>query len=177
MTQVESTDARLIEIVFPHQTNPYGTMFGGAAYALMDRAAYLASNQYSGCNAVTAASEHVDFTVPIHQGEIVEAVARVVYTGRTSMVVAVTLSARRPLEREWRRCTTGHFTMVAVDTDGRPLEVPPFQPESDQQRADWEFARRMREASRQRAAMAQTPEGLERVTLQSFQRPNEGRSE
>jgi uncharacterized protein (TIGR00369 family) len=148
----------LIEIVFPHQTNPYGTMFGGAAYALMDRAAYLASNQFSGCNAVTAASEHVDFTVPIYQGEIVEAVARVVYTGRTSMVVSVTLNARQPLEREWRRCTSGFFTMVALNAEGRPQEVPTFQPTTDDERVDWEAARRVREAAAQRRFGSQTPE-------------------
>lgn len=149
---VDSREARLVEIVFPHQTNPYGTMFGGAAYALMDRAAFLAANGFSHRNAVTASSEHVDFTVPIRQGEIIEAVARVVYTGRTSMVVRVDLNARSPLDREWRRCTSGFFTMVAVDGDGRPASVPRIDPVTDADRADWETARRIREAARQRRA-------------------------
>lgn len=140
--------ARLVEIVFPHHTNPYGTMFGGTAYALMDRAAYLAANQFAHCNTVTAASEHVDFTVPIRQGEIVEAAARVVLTGRTSLVVRVDLNAREPLESEWRRCTSGYFTMVAVDADGRPQQVPRFEPITEADRDDWAIA----DAIRQRAA-------------------------
>lgn len=143
-------EARLVEIVFPNDTNPYGTMFGGAAYALMDRAAFLAANAFSRQNAVTASSEHVDFTIPIRQGDIVEAVARVVYTGRTSMVVRVDLNARSPLEADWRRCTSGLFTMVAVDGDGVPQPVPQLVPRTDAERAEWDAAREVRELARSR---------------------------
>ena len=143
-------EARLVEIVFPNDTNPYGTMFGGAAYAMMDRAAFLAANAYGRCNAVTASSEHVDFSVPIRQGEIVEAIAKVVYTGRSSIVVRVDLNARAPLDRDWRQCTSGMFTMVAVDDHGRPVEVPSFEPRTDAERADWERARLLRDAARKR---------------------------
>lgn len=146
--------ARLVEIVFPHHTNPYGTMFGGTAYALMDRAAFLAANQFARCNTVTASSEHVDFTVPIHQGEIVEAAARVVYTGRTSMIVRVDLNAREPLESEWRRCTSGFFTMVAIDDDGRPQVVPQLEPATAEDRADWETAAGIRQRAAERRASA-----------------------
>ncbi|MGH9175787.1 MAG: acyl-CoA thioesterase [Vicinamibacterales bacterium] len=143
-------EARLAEIVFPNDTNPYGTMFGGVAYAMMDRAAFLVANGYARCNAVTASSEHVDFSVPIRQGEIVEAVARVIYTGRSSIVVRVDLNARAPLVRDWRRCTSGLFTMVAVDDNGTPVEIPLFEPRTDAERAAWEIARQVREAARQR---------------------------
>ena len=146
----ETNEARLVEIVFPNDTNPYGTMFGGAAYALMDRAAFLAANGFAHCNAVTASSEHLDFSVPIHQGEIVEAVARVVHTGRTSMVVRVDLNARSPLEKDWRPCTSGFFTMVAVDDEGAPQPVPAFKPATDRERADWDRAQRIRDAARER---------------------------
>lgn len=146
--------ARLVEIVFPNDTNPYGTMFGGAAYALMDRAAFLAANAWARCNAVTASSEHVDFNVPIRQGEIVEAVARVVFTGRTSMVVRVDLNARAATASEWTPCTSGLFTMVAIGDDGAPTEVPAFTPVTDDERADWEHAQRVRGHARERR---QTP--------------------
>jgi acyl-CoA hydrolase len=142
--------ARLVEIVFPNDTNPYGTMFGGAAYALMDRAAFLAANAYARCNAVTASSEHLDFSVPIRQGEIVEVVAAVVFTGRTSMIVRVDLYARLPLESAWRHCTSGFFTMVAIGENGAPAEVPRYTPSSDEERVDWETARSIREAALQR---------------------------
>ena len=151
-TQHAAPVARLVEIVFPHHTNPYGTMFGGTAYALMDRAAFLAANQFARCNTVTASSEHVDFTVPIHQGEIVEASARVVYTGRTSMIVRVDLNAREPLESEWRRCTSGFFTMVAIDADGRPQVVPQLEPTTDEDRADWDAAAAIRQRAAERRA-------------------------
>jgi acyl-CoA hydrolase len=139
-----------VEIVFPNDTNPYGTMFGGEAYAMMDRAAFLAANQFSRCNAVTAASERVDFTTPIRQGEIVEAVARVVFTGRTSMIVRVDLFARGPLESAARHCTSGYFTMVAIDAHGAPHPVPTFEPRTADERAEWQTANQIRDAGRVR---------------------------
>ena len=47
----------MTEIVFPQDTNPMGTMFGGAAYALMDKAAFVAASRFSGSIVVTASSE------------------------------------------------------------------------------------------------------------------------
>ncbi len=71
------TEARLIEMVFPEQTNHYGTLFGGQALALMDKAAFIAASRYSRRAVVTASSERVDFHVPVRQGQLVELLARV----------------------------------------------------------------------------------------------------
>jgi len=35
------TEGRLVQMVFPEQTNHYGTLFGGEALALMDKAAFI----------------------------------------------------------------------------------------------------------------------------------------
>jgi len=48
----------------------------------------------------------VDFHVPVRQGQLVELVARIVSTGRTSMKVEVELC------------------LVALDAHGRPAPVP-----------------------------------------------------
>src|SRR5689334_19168903 len=74
------TEARLMEIVFPGQTNQYGTLFGGEALALMDKAASVAAARYARRAVVTARSEKVDFHVPIKQGQLVELIARVIET-------------------------------------------------------------------------------------------------
>ncbi|HVJ88444.1 MAG TPA: acyl-CoA thioesterase, partial [Labilithrix sp.] len=87
------TEARLIEMVFPEQTNHYGTLFGGQALALMDKAAFIVASRYARRTVVTASSERVDFHVPVRQGQLVELVARVVATGNTSLSVEVELFA------------------------------------------------------------------------------------
>ena len=87
------TETTLVEMVFPNQTNHYGTLFGGQAMALMDKAAFIVASRYARRTVVTASSEKCDFRVPVHQGQLVELIARVVDTGRTSMHVEVDLVA------------------------------------------------------------------------------------
>lgn len=118
------TEARLIEMVFPNQTNHYGTLFGGQALALMDKAAFIAASRFARRNVVTANSERVDFHVPVHQGQLIETIARVLSTGRTSMTVEVDLYAEDLLSGVRRLATRGRFAMVALDEHGKPAAVP-----------------------------------------------------
>jgi len=120
------TEARLVDIVFPGQANHYGTLFGGQALALMDKAAFIVASRFARSRMVTASSERVDFHVPVSQGELVELVARIESTGRSSIVVEVELYAENLLTGERRLGTRGRFVLVAVDEAGRPRPVPPL---------------------------------------------------
>ncbi len=117
-------EAHLVEMVFPGQANHYGTLFGGQALALMDKAAFIAASRFSRCTVVTASSEKCDFHVPVRQGELVEVFARVVSTGRTSMVVEVELYAENLHSGARQLATRGRFVLVALDPDGHPTSVP-----------------------------------------------------
>lgn len=118
-----SDPVRIIEMVFPEQANHYGTLFGGEALALMDKAAFIAATRYCRQTVVTASSERCDFHAPVRQGELAELVATVVSTGRTSMVVEVELTGEALLTGERRLATRGRFVMVALDDDGRPTPL------------------------------------------------------
>jgi acyl-CoA hydrolase len=144
----KSEPAILSDIVFPEHTNAYGTMFGGHAYAMMDKAAFLAANRFAHTLAVTASSESIDFTVPIRAGMILEVVAKVINAGRTSMVVQVVLTARDPLSTFEEQATVGYFTMVAVDETGRPIEIPKLLIEDE---AEWRHAEQIRAAAKARS--------------------------
>ena len=119
-----TTEARMLEIVFPDHTNHMGTLFGGTALAWMDKAAFIAASRYARRTVVTARSDQVDFKLPIRQGQLVETIARVVEVGRTSMKVEVKLVAEDLLTGERELCTCGHFVMIALDARGRPVQVP-----------------------------------------------------
>jgi uncharacterized protein (TIGR00369 family) len=110
-------------MVFPNQTNHYGTLFGGHALRLMDQAAFISASRYCRSTVVTACSERVDFHIPVHQGQLVELVARVVGVGRTSMTVEVELFAEQLLSGKRQLCTRGRFVLVALDQRG-PIAVP-----------------------------------------------------
>ena len=120
------TEARLTEIVFPDHTNHLGTLFGGQALAWMDKAAFIAASRYARCTVVTARSEQIDFHVAVPKGALVELVARVVASGRTSLQVEVEMHCEELSTGDERLATRGRFTMVALDAEGRPTPVPPL---------------------------------------------------
>src|SRR5437762_9494618 len=115
---------RIADIVLPNQTNNHGTMFGGDVLALMDRAAGIAALRFCRQPVVTASTERIDFRTPIQRGEIIEAIAKVIYVGRTSLIVRIHIYAEHALIGDRRICTTGYFSMVALDGEGRPTPVP-----------------------------------------------------
>ena len=156
----EALDVHITNIVLPNQTNNHGTMFGGEVLALMDKAAGIAAVRFCRQPVVTASTERIDFRTPIHAGEIIEATAKVIYVGRTSLIVRIHIYAEHPLIGERRVCTTGYFSMVAVDADGRPVPVPRLLLPDDEAQAEWdagEEIRRVIDARRRREAATPGP--------------------
>ncbi len=147
-------EARSAHYVFPDDTNHLGTMFGGRVLQLMDETGGIAASRYARGTVVTAAMEAVSFEAPIRQGMIIEAVARVVYTGRTSMIVRVEVFAEDPLAGVRVRATMGYLTMVALDGAGQPTPVPPLLVETDEERAAHAAAEGVRRAAEGRRAMS-----------------------
>ncbi len=113
--------ATVAEIVFPDQTNHYGTLFGGEALKMMDQAAFIAASRFCRTAVVTASLDKTDFRQPVKHGELAEVVADVVSRGSTSMVVKAELFSENLLTGERKLCTVSHFVMVAVDGSGRPM--------------------------------------------------------
>jgi acyl-CoA hydrolase len=117
---------RLIDMVFPGDTNHHGTLFGGVALAHMDKVAFLAASRHGRASFVTAASERIDFAAPALKGELIEAMGSVVRVGTRSLDVEVELVAEALLSGERRLCTRGRFTLVAREGAASPL--PPLAP-------------------------------------------------
>ncbi|TWB12213.1 acyl-CoA hydrolase [Rhizobium sp. ERR 1071] len=105
---------RLIDIVFPGDTNHHGTLFGGAGLALMDRVAFIAATRFGRVPFVTASCERIDFKQPAHAGHIVEFSAAPVRAGRRSVTVEVEMFAETVVGHHRHACTRGIFNMVAT---------------------------------------------------------------
>ena len=130
-------EATMIDIVLPNQTNGHGTMFGGEVMAMMDKAAAVAALRFCRRAVVTAATERIDFRTPIHPSEIIEARARVIHVGRSSMIVRIHVYAEHPIKGDRRMCTTGYFSMIALDGDRQPTTVPRLLLEDDEAKTEW----------------------------------------
>ncbi|MEN3747587.1 hotdog domain-containing protein [Sphingomonas sp. HF-S3] len=114
---------RYADMVFPPQTNHYGTLYGGDALKMMGKAAFLAATRHARAVMVMAASDRIDFVAPIRAGEMVELRAEVRMTGRSSVLIGVELWAEVLLTGERRCAASAAFTMVSVDRDGRPKAI------------------------------------------------------
>jgi len=112
---------QLVDMVFPGQTNHYGTLYGGDALKMMGKAAFIAATRHARAVMVMAASDRIDFTSPVREGEMVELIALVRMTGRSSVKVEVALWAEDLLTGDRRHAATAQFTMVSVDIEGRPV--------------------------------------------------------
>jgi acyl-CoA hydrolase len=125
MTAALTEDTRMVEMVFPDQTNHYGTLFGGHALRLMDKSAFITASQYARRAMVTACSERVDFKAPVKHGQLVELLGRIVTVGKTSVTVEVDLFAEDLLSGIRSLCAKGRFVLVAVDESGQPVIIEP----------------------------------------------------
>jgi acyl-CoA hydrolase len=133
--------------------NSAGYVHGGTVMKLCDEVAGLAAVRHSRCRVVTAGMDRMTFMEPIHIGELVTFTASVNAAWRTSMEVGVRVDAEQPRDGTVRHTNTAYFTMVALDDDGRPTEVPPLEAESEVER------RREREAqTRRRNRLAERDE-------------------
>ncbi|MDQ2866187.1 MAG: acyl-CoA thioesterase [Candidatus Eremiobacteraeota bacterium] len=123
MHDIERIVERRTEVVFPNETNQYGTLFGGKALAMMDVVASIAAMRACRKTVVTASVDRIDFKEPIRAGEFVETIATVERMGRTSIAVQVELWAEHPTTAQRRLSTVGRFVLVAVGPDGKPTPV------------------------------------------------------
>ena len=82
---IPASPSRLIDLVFPGDTNHHGTLFGGAGLALMDRIAFIAATRHGRVPFVTASVDRVDFQAPARVGELVELTARAMRVGRCTV--------------------------------------------------------------------------------------------
>ena len=117
-------ETRVTHVVFPGATNHHGTLFGGDALSYMDSAAFIAATRYCRRKVVTRHLSEMEFRRPIPQGTLVELVARVVKTGRTSMTVQVDLFVEEMYSERRQLGCAGSFVLVALGDDGQPVPVP-----------------------------------------------------
>jgi acyl-CoA hydrolase len=115
--------------------NSAGFIHGGTVMKLCDEAAGAAAVKHSRCRVVTAGVDRMAFLTPIHVGELVSFSASVNAAWRTSMEVGVRVEAENPRTGERRHTNSAYLTMVAVDADGNPIEVPPLLAETETERS------------------------------------------
>ena len=117
----------------PQHANNMGNIFGGVVLAMMDKTAAIAAFRHSRAPVVTASIDRVDFREPINLGDLVVMQSSVNYVGTSSMEVGVRVEAEDLLTGRRRHTNSCYLTFVAVDRNGRPIEVPELVPQTDEE--------------------------------------------
>ena len=125
------SQSTLVRWMSVEDANTAGFVHGGTVLRYCDEAAGLAGVRHSRGRVVTAGLDRMTFLSPVHIGELLTFRSSVNAAWRTSMEVGVRVEAENPRTGEVRHTSTAYLTMVAVDDDGRPVDVPALQCETE----------------------------------------------
>jgi acyl-CoA hydrolase len=115
--------------------NNAGNVHGGLIMHMCDEVAGIAAVRHSGGRVVTAAMDRMTFNEPVYVGQLVTVKATVNAAWRTSMEVGVRVESENVRSGEVLHTSTAYLTMVALDDERQPTQVPPLDPQTaDEQR-------------------------------------------
>lgn len=132
-------------LMTPDTANFSGNVHGGTILKLLDQVAYACASRYAKSYVVTLSVDQVTFRQPIHVGEMVTFLASVNFTGKTSMEIGIKVIAEDIRSQVVRHVNSCFFTMVAVDDQRKPIEIPEFKPSSEDEIRRWEMAQKRKE--------------------------------
>jgi acyl-CoA hydrolase len=138
-------DITLRFLAEPQDVNFGGKVHGGAVMKWIDLAAYACAAGWSGKYCVTAYAGGIRFVAPIHVGSLVEVEAKVIYTGKSSMHIALEVVACDPKSLNRRLTTHCIVIMVAMDENGQKVEIPTWTPKTDKDKQQHQTAMNLME--------------------------------
>lgn len=152
MRTVKSVQDSLTEqqyLIRPTHINHYGRLFGGELLKWIDELAGIVAIRHSGCTITTAAIDNLQFKAPAHEGDLIVLRGMVTYVGRSSMEIRVdtykeeTGGTRTLVNR-------AYIDMVAINSEGVPVEVPDIRIETQEQQQEYAAAQKRKALRKQR---------------------------
>jgi acyl-CoA hydrolase len=135
----------MTELVLPNDTNTLNNLMGGRLMHWMDIVSAIAGQKHSNSTVVTASVDNISFRSPIQLGNVVTLRAKVTRAFNSSIEIRIDVDAENIPEGKKVASNTAYFTFVAVDKEGRPVEVPEIEPENEEERALYDGALRRRQ--------------------------------
>ncbi len=146
MEQCKTAYAETTHIVMSEDINQLGNLHGGTLMQWVDIIGAVAATRHAHSTVTTAALDSMDFKHPVPLGAIVTLRAVVTWTGRTSLEVRVDVYSEKANCADKKRTNTAYLVFVALGYDGKPHEVPPFTPQTETEKQEYERALKRRQA-------------------------------
>lgn len=139
MKRISESKSELSEVMLISQANPSGTVHGGEIMKMMDTCAGVAAIRHAKTNVVTVRVDELEFYEPVHLGQLVICEAHLVFTGRTSMEIKVTVNVEDlKSDQPAKIALAAFFTYVALDNDQKPCPVPGLILETEEEKQAFE---------------------------------------
>ena len=126
-----------VQIVLPQHCNGYAKprLFGGQIMAWIDIVGAVAARRYTQRAVTTVCVDNLTFLKPAYLNDTVVQEAVVTWTGNTSLEVRVDSFVER-LDGSREQVNRAYAVFVALDESDTPAHVPPFTPETDEEKAE-----------------------------------------
>jgi acyl-CoA hydrolase len=135
----------MTELVLPNDTNTLNNLMGGRLMHWMDIVSAIAAQKHANRIVVTASVDNISFKHPIQLGNVVTLRARVTRAFSSSMEVRIDVEAEDIPAGEKFLSNSAYFTFVAVDQNGRPIDVPEVEPQTPEEQELYAGALRRRQ--------------------------------
>ena len=137
MTEITSS----VQIVLPQHCNGYKKprLFGGQIMAWIDITGAVAARRYTRRAVTTVCVDNLNFIAPAYLNDTVVQEARVTWAGRTSLEVRVD-SFVEQLDGSRAMVNRAYAVFVALDDEDQPAPVPPFAPETEEEKREYAAA-------------------------------------
>jgi acyl-CoA hydrolase len=155
----------MTEMVLPNDTNTLNNLMGGRLMHWMDVVAAIAAQKHSNRIVVTASADSISFKQPINLGNVVTLRSQVTRAFNSSMEVFIEVTAEDIPSNKKIMTHRAFFTFVAVDQNGKPIEVPELITETPEEQELYEGALRRRQL---RLVLAQRMKPEDAVELRSI---------
>ncbi|HIX64541.1 MAG TPA: acyl-CoA thioesterase [Candidatus Mediterraneibacter colneyensis] len=143
--KVSESKVEIVHMIRPNHMNAAGRLFGGMLMQWLDEAAGMVAMRHTRSNVITASVDNLRFIHGAYNGEMVVIIGKVTYVGNTSLEVRLDTYVEH-LENGMRHpINRAYFTMVAMDENDRPKQVPRLILETEAEKAEWQAAEKRRE--------------------------------
>lgn len=130
-----------VQIVLAQHCNGYlrPRLFGGQLMAWIDVIGAVAAQRYTQSQVTTVCVDNLNFLQPAYLGDTVVQSAVVTWTGHTSLEVRVDTYVEK-LNGQRELTNRAYVVFVALDKDEHPIPVPPFVPETEEEKREYAAA-------------------------------------
>lgn len=132
--RIAETELSLRQLTLPEHSNPLGNVHGGVILKLCDECGGIVATRHARRPAVTVSFDRVNFYQPVYVGQLLTVRGRITWVGHSSIEVQLRVEAEDMLSGEITHTNSAYSVYVALDAQGKPVEVPPLQLETADER-------------------------------------------